>query len=143
MKHNNGSAFIAYCTVGNCMYSTRSWNAYKLHFRKKHPILNMDNESNATLQYDNTERDSDVLDNNEENNANINYQDILANRGNLNASHKKSYLMLLAKFFLSLKTEHKVNKSSIDKIAVSSRHLMLNILATTLEKIEKILLNYG
>ena len=49
MKHKNDSAFIAYCTVGNCMYSTRSWNAYKLHFRKKHPILKMDNELNATL----------------------------------------------------------------------------------------------
>ena len=100
----------------------------------------MHKELNATLQFDNTERDSDVLDDNEQNNANINYQDILANRGNLNASHKKSYLMLLAK---SLKTEHKVNKCSADKIAVSSRHLMLNILSTTLEKIIKILPNYG
>ena len=36
-----------------------------------------------------------------------------------------------------------MNKCSVDKIAVSSRHLMLNILSTTLEKIEKILPNYG
>ena len=115
MKHKNDSVFIAYCTVGNCMYSTRSFNAYKLHFRKKYPILNMNKELNVTLQFDNTERDTDILDDNEHNNANINYQDILANRGNLNASHKKSYLMLLAKFFLSLETEHKVNKCSVDK----------------------------
>ena len=60
----------------------------------------MDKELNATLQFDKTERDSDVLDDNEQNNENINHQDILANRGKLECiSQKKSYLMLLAKFF--------------------------------------------
>ena len=74
MKQKNDPAFIAYCTAGNCMYSTRFWNACKLHFSKKHPILNMDKELNVTLQFVNTERDTDVLDDNEKNNANINYQ---------------------------------------------------------------------
>ena len=39
--------------------------------------------------------------------------------------HKKSFIMLLAKYLLSLENDHRVTKFSLDNIAISTKQILL------------------
>ena len=35
-KHKGEASFTVSCVVPNCMYTTKTWLAYKQHFKRKH-----------------------------------------------------------------------------------------------------------
>ena len=115
IRHKNEpNGFIAYCTKTNCMYSTRSWNTYKIHCRRKHPNIPISELVNVSLRH--PDLDQEVIEEEDE----IDPNESIYIGGEIH-QHKRSYLMMLAKYYLSLVTGHKLNKASCDTIANSTR----------------------
>ena len=56
-----------------------------------------------------------------------------------NGSHNFTYLMVLAKYFMSLEADHKMTKTSVTSVAALNKHLMATVLAKCTSKIEKLL----
>ena len=56
-----------------------------------------------------------------------------------NDSHNFTYLMVLAKYFMSLEADHKMTKTSVNIVAALNKHLMATVLAKCTSKIEKLL----
>ena len=57
--------------------------------------------------------------------------------------HKKSVIMLLAKYYLSLENDHRVTKFSLDNIAVSTRQLLSTVLSVSIDKFKNYLFGQG
>ena len=105
------------------MYSTKSASAYKIHLRRHHPEFPKDLEFGTVInvrdQGELSSLDDDEVFNEEE------YQTIaLSNDGHV---HKKSFIMLLAKYFLSLENDHRATKFSLDNVAISTRQLLSSV----------------
>ena len=120
------------------MFSTRSFNAYKIHVRRKHSnVLGIDNDTAGFI---------DIRDNYGEHETelipdiNVHEQVSLVNEG---ITHDRFYLMLLAKYFLSLETEHKVSKVSINNISIATKNLMATICQNSADKLVSILRSLG
>ena len=129
-KHCHDGTFMAFCTIGSCMYSTKSASAYKIHLRRHHPEFPRDLEFGTVLnvrdQGEYSSLDDDEVFNEEE------YQTIaLPDDGHL---QKKSFIMLLAKYFLSLENDHRATKFSVDNIAISTRQLLSTVLSVLIDK---------
>jgi hypothetical protein len=105
-KHKNEANFTVQCT--ECIYTTNSYNAFKLHYRKKHPTINLD----------------DCIDPTHCNNLDID-----------SACNETSNSMLVARYLLDLETEHKVSKTGIDAIADSTEMLLKHLIQPTLKYI--------
>lgn len=120
------------------MYSTRSWNAYKIHLRRKHNNFGNNNDVFETAELNNLSYDDNEMELIHEVDPN---EELVLNESSVN--HKRSYIMLLAKYFLSLETEHKVSKLSIDSIAFATKNLMASICQSSAEKVSEILRKLG
>ena len=136
VKHKNDAQFIAFCTVPGCMYSTRSYNAFKIHNRRKHRQLDSGADVNThdtwQREYDETEAELIV-------DVDINEDVELG----CEETHSRSYIMMLAKFYLSLETEHKCTRTSIDSIALSNKDIMSTVLDIGANKVKDILQRLG
>ena len=116
----------------------KSASAYKIHLRRHHPEFPKDLEfgtvSNVRDQGESSSSDDEVF--NEEE-----YQTIaLPDDGHV---HKKSFIMLLAKYFLSLENDHRVTKFSLDNIAISTRQLLSTVLSVLIDKFKNYLVGQG
>ena len=58
---------------------------------------------------------------------------------NLGGDHNFTYLMVLAKYFMSLEADHKMTKTSVNGVAASNKDLMATVVAKCTRKIEKLL----
>ena len=107
LKHKNDGNYIAYCKIQNCMYSTRSWNAFKLHCSRKHPNVSLHSTNNDSLflsessHVSSDDSESEDLQGGVHSDGNCFIQ-------NSDVPYKCSFITQLAKYFLSLKCEHKV-----------------------------------
>ena len=129
---NEPNGFIACCTITNCVYSTRSWNAYKIHYCRKHPSIPTSELVNIFLRHP----DLDPEVNEEEDERDTNESIYIG--GEIH-QYKRSYLMMLAKYYLSLETEHNLSKASCDTVANSTRQLMSTVLTTCGDKLKTLL----
>ena len=117
------------------MYSTRSWNAYKIHYHRKYPNIPISELVNVSLRHP----DLDPEVNEEEDEIGPNESTYI---GVEIHQHKRSYLMMLAKYYLSLETEHNLSKASCDTVANSTRQLMSTVLTTCGDKLKTLLGNF-
>ena len=123
------------------MYSMRSWNAFKLHFCRKHRHLHLtdhlDDVQIVHSQYhgDNLGGDPDCADNMSDDG----YLNETTTCRHKNDSHNFTYLMVLAKYFMSLEADHKMTKTSLNGVAASNKHLMATVITKCTSKIEKLL----
>ena len=134
-KHHHDGNFIAFCTIGSCMYSTKSASAYKIHLRRHHLGFPKDLEFGTVInvrdQGESSSLDDDEVFNEEE------YQTIaLPDDGHV---HKKSFIMLLAKYLLSLENDHRVTKFSLDNIAISTKQILSTVLSVSIDKFKNYL----
>ena len=116
-KYHHDGNFVAFCTIGPCMYSTKSASAYKIHLRRHHLEFLKDIEFGTVINV----RDQSEYSSSSDDEVFIEeeYQTIaLPDDGHV---HKKSFTMLLAKYFLSSENDHRVTKFSLDNIAISTR----------------------
>ena len=117
------------------MYSTRSWNAYKIHYCRKHPNIPVNELVNVSLRHP----DLDPEVNEEEDEIDPNESIYIG--GEIH-QHKRSYLMMLATYYLSLETEHKLSKASCDTVVNSTRQLMSTVLTTCGDKLKTLRGNF-
>ena len=122
VQHKNESQFIALCTVPGCMYSTQSYNAFKIHNRRKHGISataepELPTCSTWQRQYNDSEQEL-IVDINVNENVQLGYEDL----------HSRSYIMMLAKFYLSLEADHKCSRNSLNTIALFSKDIISSIM---------------
>ena len=121
------------------MYSTKSASAYKIHLRRHHPDFPKNLEFGTVInvrdQGESSSSDDDEVFNEEE------YQTIaLPDDGHV---HRKSIIMLLAKYFLSLENDHRETKFSLDNIAISTRQLLSTVLSVLIDKFKNYLVGQG
>ena len=141
IKHKSDGNFIAYCSITPCMYSTKSWNVFKLHFHRKHRNLHLmdhlDNVQMVHSQYcgDNLGEDPHCVDNMSDDD----YLNETTTFMHNNDSHNFTYLMILTKYFMSLEADRKMTKTSVTSVATTNKHLMATVLAKCTSKIEKLL----
>ena len=137
-KHKNDGHFTALCTVGGCLYATTSYNAFKIHVRRKHSRLEIPNDVYSAIQL--VENDQHPENYDLVPDLNINQEVSL---DSTNTMHNRSFVILLAKYFLSLETEHKVSKVSLSDIALGTQNMMSRVCQYSSEEIRKILTDCG
>ena len=112
VKHQGDAYLTVKCVVPKCMYSTKTWNAYKQHCKRKHNI-NMNRNTVSVLQ-------DELLGNND--NAG---EEVPNDPGHTNNLCDQ---MMTAKFILSLEAAHKVSSSALDSIVCSTGSMMSQML---------------
>ena len=117
------------------MYSTRSLNAYKIYYHRKHPNISITELVNVSLRHPDLDPEA-----NEEGDE-IDPNESIHIGGEIH-QNKRSYLMMLAKYYLSLETEHKLSKTSCDTVAKSTRQLTSTVLKTCGDKLKTLLGNF-
>lgn len=119
------------------MYATSSYNAFKLHVRRRHPRVEI--TADLVMGEDN------IDDNDPHQNDLIPEIDMheTVRLDSTNKEHNRSFVILLAKYFLTLETEHKVSKISLDDIAGGTEFLISTVCQKSSEKMKAILLNSG
>ena len=112
IKHKTDGNFIAYCSITPCMYSTTSWNAFKIHFCQKHKHLHLTDHLD-NLQIVHTAYHGANLDEDPDFPDNMSDDDYL-NEGKTfrhkDENHNFNYLMVLSKYFMSLEADHKMSQ---------------------------------
>ena len=94
--HKNDQNFIVYYSVGSCnyitLYSSRSWNTFKIHVRRKHEYLHFINHAACNCP------EAGFLDEEIENIDNLDFRQIL------DPDIQRNFLD--AAYLLRLETEH-------------------------------------
>ena len=115
-RHRHDSHFIGSCTFEGCKYQTKSWNAFKIHQKRKHGLeyeqLRM--RPNALEIVDSYSDDESIVNSREQE---------LVDIGSDSGPQKKSLVMQLAKYYLSLEGDYRLTKKSINNIADSTREI--------------------
>ena len=115
-RHRHDSQFIGSCTFQGCQYRTKSWNAFKIHHKRKHG-----------LQYDQIRMRPNALevqDASSEEEDDLNPQEqVVVDVGSDEKKKKRSLVMRLAKYYLSLEGDYKLTKKAIDNITDSTREI--------------------
>ena len=104
--HRYDATYFAFCSVQGCRYQTKSYNAFKMHVKKRHKYGTIDEcimLGNDTVD---TDSDDSLIDETESDTC--------------LTLHEKA----IAKFLLVLEIEHKVSKEGIDKIFTSTGDLL-------------------
>ena len=119
------------------MYSTNSYNAFKIHVRRKHSQLEIPTDVYAAtvINDDNDPHEYDLIPE-----VNVNQYVSL---DCTNIRHNRSFIILLAKYFLTMETEHKVSQVSLGDIAIGTQNMMSKICERSSEKIRDILSECG
>lgn len=109
-RHRNDPNFIVQCCLNNCVYTTKSWNAYKLHISRRHKFEN-------TFNFENDIEDEfiDI----DENNV-VNEEDI----------HKKR-IFSVATYMLRLESEHKLSQKALNEIAGTTSVFLKQLIGST------------
>ena len=113
-KHSKDVTFTVKCVVKECMYSTKTWAAYRQHFKYKHNL----NINNINL-HDVLCADSNHVDEHEDD------RQMNADRNDDDGHFKDN--MLTGKFVLSLEAGHKVSTTAVDSIACSMGSLISDL----------------
>lgn len=109
--HRNSPDFLVSCSYGPCAYSTKSWNAFKMHVYRYHSEINLvrDGDQQLTAEFASDDlRDSDGL---------LESDGISSNIHNITEIKN-------AEFALKLETVHKIPKVAIDNIIQHTSHLL-------------------
>ena len=106
--HQHDPNFIVHCVIKGCAYTTKSWNAYKLHLRRSHACI--DAEVNEPADTDHTclghAGDADETDNDLEMEVD--------NESRLDQEMKTSFAN--ANFLLALEGKHRMSKVGLDSV---------------------------
>ena len=114
-KHSKDVTFTVKCVVKDCMYSTKTWAAYRQHFKCKHNLNFKDINLCDVLSPDFNhvdEHEDDREMNCDRNDDDGHFQDN----------------MLTGKFVLSLEAGHKVSATAVDSIVSSTGSLISDLL---------------
>ena len=113
-KYSKDSTFTVKCLVKDCRYSTKTWPAYRQHFKHKHN-LNINNMNIHNVLH------ADITDEEE------NEDDRCRNADGDDDGHSTDN-MLTEKFVLSLEAAHKVSATAVDTIVSSTGSLIADLL---------------
>ena len=114
VKHQGDACLTVKCVVANCMYTTKTWTAYRQHCKCKHNI-NMNRNTLRVLQHEligNNDTAGDDVQNDPRHNNNTYFCD----------------QMITAKFILSLEAAHKVSSTALDSIVSLTGSMMSEML---------------
>ena len=113
-KHSKDATFTVKCVVKDCMYSTKTWPAYRQHFKCKHDLnINNMNLHNVLC--------ADITDEEE------NEDDRCRNADRDDDGHSTDN-MLTGKFVLPLEAAHKVSATAVDTIVSSTGSFIADLL---------------
>ena len=118
--HQHDPNFLVSCSVDRCKYSTKSWNAFKLHISRKHES-NFDND-----QLEDDDATGLFI---EEADRNI---DTIVNAGKNGLMAANEYVA--ANFVLSLQADHSVSNRAVDQVIAKAKQLVTENLETYKEK---------
>ncbi len=109
--HRNSPDFLVSCSYGACEYSTKSWNAFKMHVYRYHSEINQAMDGDQQLAADFAS--DDLLDSDD-------FVESDARSSNIhNITEIKN-----AEFTLKLETVHKIPKVAIDNIIQHTSQLI-------------------
>ena len=114
-KHSKDVTFTVKCVVKDCMYSTKTWAAYRQHFKCKHNL----NINNINL-HDVLSPDFNHVDEHEDD------REMNCDRNDDDGHFQDN--MLTGKFVLSLEAGHKVSTTAVDSIVSSTGSLISDLL---------------
>ena len=114
-KHSKDATFTVKCVVKDCMYSTKTWAAYRQHFKCKHNL----NFKNINL-CDVLSPDFNHVDEHEDD------REMNCDRNDDDGHFQDN--MLTGKFVLSLEAGHKVSTTAVDSIVSSTGSLISDLL---------------
>ena len=114
-KHSKDVTFTVKCVVKDCMYSTKTWAAYRQHFKCKHNL----NFKNINL-HDVLSPDFNHVDEHEDD------REMNCDRNDDDGHFQDN--MLTGKFVLSLEAGHKVSATAVDSIVSSTGSLISDLL---------------
>ena len=114
-KHSKDATFTVKCVVKDCMYSTKTWAAYRQHFKCKHNL----NINNINL-HDVLSPDFNHVDKHEDD------REMNCDRNDDDGHFQDN--MLTGKFVLSLEAGHKVSATAVDSIVSSTGSLISDLL---------------
>lgn len=97
-RHRNESNFIVNCCFDNCMYSSKSWNAFKIHVSRRHP---------DKVRVDGFRDSLHVVDNDDD-----------METGELHSLPERDRRTLsFAAFLLKMECEHKMSQRALNDLA--------------------------
>ena len=114
-KHSKDATFTVKCVVKDCMYSTKTWAAYRQHFKCKHNL----NFKNINL-HDVLSPDFNHVDKHEDD------REMNCDRNDDDGHFQDN--MLTGKFVLSLEAGHKVSTTAVDSIVSLTGSLISDLL---------------
>ncbi len=126
--HRNNPDFIISCSYRGCAYSTKSWNAFKMHVSRYHSevIQNFDDDVQLTAEF----ASDDLLDS-----ESFEVGDVSCSSSNVhNITEFKN-----SEFALKLETQHKIPQVSIDAIVQHTSHLISHHVSEVVNSIKSYL----
>ena len=112
-KHRHQCNFQIKCIETGCMYQTRTWNAFKLHFKRKHM-----NRLNGVANCEELDLDLDQ----------ISSGDTSLDLENIAESSKVNKVFAHAIYLLKLEAHNRLNKSTLNDIITATDELMTRVL---------------
>lgn len=140
--HKDEGSFSARCCVQQCRYTTNSWNAYKLHYRRNHPNINITDYLQTNLHETNNDIARGHSDSSENDQSDAE-SDIQWEDNNDQVTETCNMNRVLAKHFLSLETEYKVNKTALNSILTSTAFLVSNVIDSVLKDVTEAVVQHG
>lgn len=113
--HRYDPNFIVQCCIDQCMYSTKSWNAYKIHVSRRYKD---ENKYDLYKEIENGFLDMDDLD--------INNDDAIEKRN-----------FSVASYMLNLEGEHKLSQNALNTIATSTNIFVNQIALNTKQQLSR------
>jgi len=102
-RHRNEANFFVNCRASNCMYSTKNWNAFKVHVWRSHSMTLSDNSGND-----------------------IDDDDPCENLGISDCGHScNDEERSCAAYMLQMEAEHKLSQKALDNIAICTNNLVV------------------
>jgi hypothetical protein len=111
-KHQHDKNFSVNCIMTNCMYSCRSWLTFKQHCRRMHGITSITADMTMPESESDGEESTDVV-----------------------GEETQKVDCMLAKYFLTLETEHKVSKSAVNTIATATETMFQDVIGSLKDKL--------
>lgn len=124
-KHSD--SYVMTCKYGKCKYSTKSWQTYKMHVRRRHPDMHTDVGDNASVHNSSEDdveaRDIELVNTDED----INVQ------SNVQCRPDK----LLAREALILESCNRIPKSAVSRVVCSTESVVMSVLSNLEQDIMK------
>ena len=100
-QHRNDPHFIVHCSFPFCMYSSHSWNAFKLHVSRNHKYIDRADDAMQFYTAGNSDESTSESDNEDNDQSSV---------------HK----WFTASYLLKLETSHKLSHHALNDVVSST-----------------------